>query len=158
VSMPKIALEQGTKLIWINAHVTLRGLPILVACVGEHESYWVKHLRHVDATADRRNRKWHSWPYADVPDGRNLQGMIENPLSSLVIALPGVAFIALGILIVISPCVLSWLVTAASILAGGAMLLTAISCAASARGLDASEARPQQGARAVSQSGRQSRP
>jgi hypothetical protein len=51
--------------------------------------------------------------------------MMEKPLSGLVMVIPGVAFIALGVLIVVWPSVLPWLVAAACILAGGAMLLMA---------------------------------
>jgi len=60
-----------------------------------------------------------------VPDGRNLQGDDGKPLSGLVMMIPGIVFIALGVLIIVWPSVLPWLVATASILAGGAMLLIA---------------------------------
>jgi hypothetical protein len=53
------------------------------------------------------------------------KGMMNKPLSGLVIWAPGIAFIALGVLIVIWPSVLAWLVAAAFILAGGALLMMA---------------------------------
>jgi uncharacterized membrane protein HdeD (DUF308 family) len=60
-----------------------------------------------------------------VPDGRNLQGHDGKPLSGLVMMIPGIVFIALGVLIIVWPPVLPWLVAAACILAGGAMLVMA---------------------------------
>jgi hypothetical protein len=59
------------------------------------------------------------------PMAETCKGMMEKPLSGLVMVIPGIAFIAMGLLIVIWPSVLPWLVAAACILAGGAMLLMA---------------------------------
>jgi len=59
------------------------------------------------------------------PMAETCKGMMEKPLSGLVMVIPGVAFIALGVLIIIWPSVLPWLVAAACILAGGTMLLIA---------------------------------
>ena len=50
---------------------------------------------------------------------------METPLSGLVMVIPGIAFMAVGLLIIAWPPVLPWLVAAACILAGGAMLLMA---------------------------------
>jgi Flp pilus assembly protein TadB len=59
------------------------------------------------------------------PMADTCKGMMENPLSGLVMLVPGIAFIALGILIIAWPAVLVWLVAAACILVGCAMLLMA---------------------------------
>jgi hypothetical protein len=67
-----------------------------------------------------------------VPDGRILQGHDGKPLSALVMMIPGIALIALGVLIIVWPSILPWLVAAACILAGGAMLMMANSCVGSA--------------------------
>ncbi len=64
-------------------------------------------------------------PMPICPMAETYKGMMEKPLSSLVMVIPGIAFIALGVLIVVWPSVLLWLVAAACILAGGAMLLMA---------------------------------
>jgi hypothetical protein len=59
------------------------------------------------------------------PMAETCRGMMEKPLSGLVIVIPGIEFVALGVLIIVWPPVLPWLVAAACILAGGAMLLMA---------------------------------
>ncbi len=64
-------------------------------------------------------------PMPMCPMAETCKGMMENPLSGLMMVIPGIAFIALGVLIVVWPSVLTWLVAAACILAGGAMLLMA---------------------------------
>ncbi len=64
-------------------------------------------------------------PLPMCPMAETCKGMMENPLSGLMMVLPGVAFIALSVLIVVWPSVLPWLVAAACILAGGDMLLMA---------------------------------
>ncbi len=64
-------------------------------------------------------------PMPMCPMAKTCKGMMEKPLSALMMVIPGIAFIALGILIVIWPSVLPWLVAAACILAGLAMLLMA---------------------------------
>jgi hypothetical protein len=51
--------------------------------------------------------------------------MMEKPLSGIVMVIPGIAFISVGLLIVLWPSLLPWLVAGASILAGTAMLLMA---------------------------------
>jgi hypothetical protein len=47
------------------------------------------------------------------PMADTCKGMMENPLSGLVMLVPGIAFVALGILIIVWPSVLAWLVAAA---------------------------------------------
>ena len=59
------------------------------------------------------------------PMAATCKGMMEKPALGLVMMIPGIAFIALGVLTVIWPAVLAWLVAAAFILVGGAMLLIA---------------------------------
>jgi hypothetical protein len=51
--------------------------------------------------------------------------MLEKPLSGIVMVIPGITFIAVGLLIIVWPPLLPWLVAGASILAGAAMLLMA---------------------------------
>jgi uncharacterized membrane protein HdeD (DUF308 family) len=65
-------------------------------------------------------------PMPMCPMAETCKGMMERPVFGLVMVIPGVAFIALGVLIAIWPTVLPWLVAAACILAGGAMLMMSI--------------------------------
>ena len=65
-------------------------------------------------------------PMSTCPMANACKGMMEKPLFGLVMMIPGIAFIALGVLIAVWPSVLPVLVAAACILAGGAMLLMAI--------------------------------
>ena len=60
-------------------------------------------------------------PMPMCPMAATCKGMMERPRSGLVMMIPGIAFIALGILIIVWPSVLAWLVAAACILAGVAM-------------------------------------
>ncbi len=64
-------------------------------------------------------------PMPMCPMAETFKGMIEKPFSGVVMVIPGIAFIALGVLIIIWPSVLPWPVAAACILTGGAMLLMA---------------------------------
>lgn len=64
-------------------------------------------------------------PMPMCPMASACRGMMERPFSGLVMALPGVAFIALGLLIVVWPSVLPWLAAAACVLTGAVMLLMA---------------------------------
>ena len=64
-------------------------------------------------------------PMPMCPMAEACWGMMEKPLSGLLMVSPGIAFIALGVLILAWPSVLPWLVAAACILAGGGMLLMA---------------------------------
>jgi len=65
-------------------------------------------------------------PMPMCPMAETCKGMMEKPFSGALMVIPGMAFIALGILIVVWPSVLPLLVAAACILMGGAMLLMAI--------------------------------
>ena len=64
-------------------------------------------------------------PMPMCPMAKTCKGMMEKPLFGVLMLISGTAFIALGLLIVVRPSVLPWLVSAAFILAGGAMLLMA---------------------------------
>ena len=64
-------------------------------------------------------------PMPMCPMAKTCKGMMEKPFSGALMLIPGIAFIALGILIVVWPGVLPWLVAAAFVIAGGAMLLMA---------------------------------
>ncbi len=64
-------------------------------------------------------------PMPMCPMAETCKRMMEKPVSGPVMVIPGIAFIALGVLIVVWPSVLPWLVAAAGVLAGGAMLLMA---------------------------------
>ena len=64
-------------------------------------------------------------PMPMCPMAKTCKGMMEKPLFGVLMLISGTAFIALGLLIVVRPSVLPWLVAAAFILAGGAMLLMA---------------------------------
>ena len=64
-------------------------------------------------------------PLPMCPMAETCRGMMERPFSGVVIVIPGIAFITLGILIIVWPSILPWLVAAACILAGGGMLLMA---------------------------------
>jgi len=64
-------------------------------------------------------------PMPMCPMAKTCKGMMEKPLFGVLMLISGTAFIALGLLIVVWPSVLPWLVSAAFILAGGAMLLMA---------------------------------
>jgi len=67
----------------------------------------------------------HAAPMAMCPMAETCKGMMERPMSGLVMMIPGIAFVVLGVSIAIWPSVLPWLVAAACILAGGAMLVMA---------------------------------
>lgn len=64
-------------------------------------------------------------PMPMCPMAATCNRMMERPLSSLFMVVPGITFIALGVSIVVWPALLPWLVAAGCILAGGAMLLMA---------------------------------
>jgi uncharacterized membrane protein HdeD (DUF308 family) len=64
-------------------------------------------------------------PMPMCPMAETCRGMMARPHSGLMMMTPGIVFIALGVLIVVWPSILPWLVAAAFILAGGAMLLMA---------------------------------
>ena len=64
-------------------------------------------------------------PMPMCPMAETFKGMMEKPLSGLMMVIPGIAFIVLGVLIVVWLTVLPWLAAAACIPAVGAMLLMA---------------------------------
>lgn len=59
------------------------------------------------------------------PMAETCKGIMEKPLSGLLMVIPGTAFMALGAVVIAWPSVLPWLVAAACILVGAAMLLMA---------------------------------
>lgn len=59
------------------------------------------------------------------PMAETCKDMMEKRRTSLIMAIPGVTFMAFGVLIVVWPSVLPWLVAIACILAGSALLLMA---------------------------------
>jgi len=67
----------------------------------------------------------HAAPMPMCPMAETCKGMMERPVSGLVMIIPGIAFVVLGVLVAIWPSVLPWLVAAACFLAGGAMLAMA---------------------------------
>ena len=64
-------------------------------------------------------------PMPMCPMAETCRGIMERPLSGLIMLVPGITFITLGVLIIVWPSILPWLVAAACILAGGGMLLMA---------------------------------
>ena len=64
-------------------------------------------------------------PMPMCPMAETCRGLMERPLSGLIMLVPGITFITLGVLIIVWPSILPWLVAAACILAGGGMLLMA---------------------------------
>jgi hypothetical protein len=53
------------------------------------------------------------------------KGMMEKPFSGVALMVPGLALIALGILVVIEPRILAWVMAAAFILLGVMMVMMA---------------------------------
>jgi len=53
------------------------------------------------------------------------EGMMKKPFSGTAVVLPGLVFIGLGVLVVIYPLILVWLVAAALVLVGAMMLMMA---------------------------------
>ncbi len=62
-------------------------------------------------------------PLPTCPMGEACKGMMEKPSSGVALLLPGILFIALGVLIVIEPGVLVWVMATAFILLGLMMLM-----------------------------------
>lgn len=61
-------------------------------------------------------------PMRTCPMAAMCKGMVQSPVSRLMMMIPGAVFVAVGILIAIWPSVLPWLVAVACVLAGAAML------------------------------------
>lgn len=57
-------------------------------------------------------------PMPMCPMASACTGMMKRPLSNVTLMIPGVVFIALGILIVLEPRILAWLIAFAFILIG----------------------------------------
>ena len=59
------------------------------------------------------------------PMAKTCKGMMEKPHSGLMLMLPGIAFIILGLVIIMQPQILVWLIAIALIVMGIAMLMMA---------------------------------
>ena len=64
-------------------------------------------------------------PMPMCPMAEMCKGMMNRSTSSFALIVPGVLLILLGIVVIIEPRILSWLVAAALIVMGGAMLAMA---------------------------------
>jgi uncharacterized membrane protein HdeD (DUF308 family) len=64
-------------------------------------------------------------PMPMCPMAETCKGMMRKPFSGLFMIIPGIVFIAVGVLIVIEPRILAWLVAAVCVLMGVAMLMIA---------------------------------
>jgi hypothetical protein len=62
-------------------------------------------------------------PLPTSPMAKTCEGMMERPPSGVAIVFPELLFIALGVLVVIEPRILVWLIAAAFILLGVMMLM-----------------------------------
>ena len=66
-----------------------------------------------------------STPMPMCPMAGMCKGMVEKPGSGLMLLIPGVVFIILGVVIVIEPRILLWLVALALVVMGVAVLMLA---------------------------------
>ena len=64
-----------------------------------------------------------STPIPTCPMAGMCKGMMEKRGSGLMLLIPGLVFILLGVLVLIEPRILLWLVALALIAAGGGMLM-----------------------------------
>ena len=64
-------------------------------------------------------------PMPMCPMAETCKGMMEKPSSGYMIIVPGIVLIVLGVLVVIEPRILVWLVAVALVLMGIAMLMLA---------------------------------
>lgn len=71
-------------------------------------------------TAEARRQEG---PMAMCPMAKMCAGMTQGRFSGIATMLPGILLIALGVLIVVAPSVLVWLVAAASVLLGIMLLM-----------------------------------
>ena len=62
-------------------------------------------------------------PMPTCPMAETCKGMMEKPGSSFWMIIPGLIFIVLGVLIILYPQILAWLVAIALIVMGVAMLM-----------------------------------
>ena len=66
-----------------------------------------------------------STPMPMCPMAGMCKGMMEKPGSGLMLLIPGIVFIILGVVILIEPRILLWLVALALVVMGVAMLMLA---------------------------------
>jgi len=64
-------------------------------------------------------------PMQMCPMAETCKGMMQKPLSNFALILPGVLLIVLGVAVLVEPRILVWLVAAALIVMGVAMLFMA---------------------------------
>jgi len=64
-------------------------------------------------------------PMPMCPMAKTCKGMMEKPFSSAMLIVPGLVFLGLGILIVIEPRILAWIIAAVFVLIGIMMLMMA---------------------------------
>ena len=62
-------------------------------------------------------------PMPMCPMAKMCKGMMDKPGSRLWMLVPGIGFIAIGVLIILYPQILAWLVAIAMIMMGFAMLM-----------------------------------
>ena len=62
-------------------------------------------------------------PMSMCPMAETCKGMMEKPGSGLWMMIPGILFIALGILIILYPQILAWLIAIAFVVMGIAILM-----------------------------------
>ncbi len=76
-------------------------------------------------TGPKIEDKMAAGPMRMCPMAASCKGMMEKPSSGLFLMIPGLVFIAVGVLIIFVPEALVWLMAATSILFGVALLLLA---------------------------------
>lgn len=76
-------------------------------------------------TGSKTEDKPRAGPMQMCPMAATCKGMMEKPSSGFFLMLPGLLFIAVGVLIIFVPQALVWLMAATSILFGVALLLLA---------------------------------
>ena len=64
-------------------------------------------------------------PLPTCPMAETCKGMMDKPFSGVALVVPGLLFIALGVLVVIEPRILAWIMAAAFVLLGAMMLMMA---------------------------------
>lgn len=64
-------------------------------------------------------------PMPMCPMASTCKGMMDKPFSGLFLIIPGIVFIVLGVVIVIEPRILVWLIAALCVVMGIMMLLMA---------------------------------
>lgn len=64
-------------------------------------------------------------PMPMCPMAETCKGLMEKPLSRSMTVVPGIVFILLGVLIIVEPRILAWIIAAGFILLGVVMLMAA---------------------------------